>query len=88
MNVQFSGMELDGEQTDIVKSHSDRFCKGCEAENLHINIKQHRKAGDRFSYTTQVRADTGDGIKSAEFTDWEFGKCVKEAFRKLEKEIK
>jgi hypothetical protein len=88
MDVQFSAKGLDDEQKDIVNSYTERFSKACDAKGLHINIKQHKKAGGRFSYTTQVRAELKKGIKTAEATDWDFHMSVKEAFGKLQKEVK
>lgn len=88
MKVQFSGMELDNEQRDIVNKYSDKFCKACEAMALHINIKAHKKAGGRVSYTTMVRAERlKHDMKTAEETDWDFHISVKNAFLKLEKEL-
>ncbi len=93
MEVQFSGMELDSDQKSILNGYSDKFCKGCDVKALHINLKGHKKAGGRMSYTTQLRAEIrGKGKKTvektAEDTDWDFNISVKNAFFRLQKEIK
>ena len=93
MKTQISGMALDRDQKGIVTSHSSSFCKGCEVEELYINIKEHKKAGDRSRYTVQVRAVLGGRgkkimEKASESTEWEFSLAVRTAFKKLEKELK
>jgi len=89
MDVQFSGIKLDDVEKYLVNALSDKFCKGCLGlEALHIDIKQHKKAGDRSTYTTHLRAELGKGnVKTAEVTDWDFAKSVRTAFKKLGKEL-
>jgi|GEM_PF-1800645 len=93
MDVRFSGMKLDDEQKRIVNMYRDSFCRACEVSSLHINLKGHKKAGERMSYTIQLHAELArKGKKTLEavsdVTDWDFQASVKGAFAKLEKEIK
>lgn len=87
MDVQFSGIDLDADQKDWVNRSIERFEKACDADELHINLKEHKKAGDRSSYTAQLRAIIGSDIFTSEVTDWDFKQAVKSAFKKLEREL-
>lgn len=88
MDVQFSGMELNDEQTTMVNDFIDRLDRANHVELLNINIKDHEKAGGRTSYTTQLRAEEKDSLLTAEETDWDFHASVKHAFSKITKEVK
>jgi hypothetical protein len=88
MKVQYSGMDLDKDDQDLVNKLSDKFCKSCKVDALHINIKDHKKAGGRMSYTVQLRAEVPKKKPMAlEITDWEFEKALRTAFDKLTKEV-
>ncbi len=90
MNIQFSGVKLDDVQRSLVNGLSKRFCKACpKIDILHINIKKHQKAGNRVSYTINLRARReGRDARSVEVTDWDFAWCAREVFKKLEKELR
>lgn len=93
MDVQFSGMALDDEQKDIVNNYSDSFCRSCSVNALHINAKEHKKAGGRTSYAIQLRAEIAHkGKRTFEITSqdagWDFHVAVKTAFKKLEREVR
>ncbi len=90
MEVQFSGIDTDREEKELLNELSEKFCKGCHGiESLHVNVKEHRKAGNRSKYTVQVRAKLPRvNINTAEATDWEFEKAARGAFDKLSREIK
>lgn len=93
MKNQISGMALDREQKGIVTSYSNTFCRGCDIDELHINIKEHKKAGGRSRYTVQLLAIMGGrgkkiSEKAAESTEWEFSLAVRESFKKLGNELK
>jgi hypothetical protein len=88
MEVQFSGMKLDAGQKSMIEELGGKLCKECEINVLHVNTKAHRKAGNRYSYTTQVRAESGSIVKSVSSEGWVFKDTVHEAFKKLGKELK
>jgi hypothetical protein len=88
MKTQFSGMKLDPEQKEMIERLGDKLAADLEVESLHVNTKAHRKAGNRYSYTTQLRAELNGKIFSSKSQDWDFKKTVHESFKKLTKEIK
>lgn len=93
MDIRLSGMELDSEQRDIIDWFIGRLEKASDLTALHINVKEHRKAGGRFSYTVQLRAELMKRGKKtfekiADETDWDFSAAVKKAFLKIGREVK
>jgi len=88
MEVQFSGMVLDSEQKAIVEGHIEKIVAAKELDSFHVNTKVHRKAGNRYSYTTELRVVLGGDVFTSESTDWDYHATVKDTFRKLSKELK
>jgi len=93
MDIRLSGMGLDSEQTDVIDRFIGKLEKASDLSALHINVKEHRKAGGRTNYTIQLRAELmKKGKKTfekiADDTDWDFSTAVKKAFLKIEKEVK
>lgn len=89
MDVQFAGPELDSWQTAEVNRYSDKFGKNHGyIDVLHVEVKEHKKAGGRSSYTTTLRAEVrNDVLGAVEVTDWDFHMSLKGAFIKLAKEL-
>lgn len=89
MDVQFSGAKPEREEQALIDDNIKKTEKICEADLLHINIKNHKKAGGRMSHTVQLRLErANDVIATSEYTDWDFPKAVNAAFSKLRKEVK
>ena len=66
----------------------EKMAKDLEVDTIHVNTKSHRKAGNRFSYSTQVRVEMGGKVVSQTAEDWKFRDTVHEAFDKLTKKVK
>jgi hypothetical protein len=88
MEVQFSGMVLDSEQKPILEGYIEKVTAAKELDSFHVNTKVHRKAGNRYSYTTELRTTIGSDVFTSESTDWDYHLTVKESFKKLMKELK
>lgn len=88
MDVQFLGAELSPKEKQIVNDHVEKISKLVEVETLVVNIKKHDKTGERHKFSTHLRADTASGLFVSESTEWNLGLSVKEAFKKMTKELK
>ena len=80
-------MKLDPEQKDMIEKLGEKLVKDIELSSLHVNTKAHRKAGNRFNYATQVRAEADGKVYSIDSQGWEFKVTVHESFDKLKKEL-
>ena len=57
--------------------------------NLTINIKKHKKAGDRCKFTVNFKLNRGTTLyASAKQDDWELPKALHKALKNLEQEVK
>ncbi len=72
----------------MIEKLAEKCCKDKNIELFHAQVKAHQKAGNRYSYTTQLRVEAPSLLATASSEGWEFKDTVHEAFAKLSKELK
>jgi len=90
MKVQISGAELNTEEKEMINRLLESYSRAEDTQHIEINIKKYDESGGgdrRVKFAINMHTHTNFGAFSAEGVDWLLNLALKEALRKLEKQV-